>query len=727
MKPRLLLLFSFATPAWGGDHVRVILDTSQSMRTNDPPRLAALSAALLYDLANPNISTGDSFEVLAFDPSLPLGFWKSGPPPVHTGPRLPARHGGRAAFIEALRKTPYDARNTYYYPVLKMAIDDLKTTPGGTADRRAVVLVTDGMPEDPDIPLIQKDLVSQLGPSNIRLYILALGPEAAGKSHLLHEILGGPSVGDLFVDPTGENLLSHMIEIFSRSFGYTAEQPQQLTGALPLNLDGNQRPARVAVVSYWRNSKAPLINLSPPTGHGINNPEGIHTAEGTGASFAVRWVLSPGPGTFALAADSPGAMVAVLRPARLLVDIRAQPGSTIEYTIAKVPFPVRVLVRPPGGAKGDPGLVDLSFQTHGPKTSDGFTWDGNREGPPSAGVVTTDGRYFDIFPAFRPEAVESHEYTGWLTVELRRREALVGTEAARVLVYPYLRLSPAPSVVNAAINGEVRALQHRETACATFAFQLDGALPHPDRPSYSVRAAIDASMSGDPRLNRAHMTLDGTVLDYFGAPGPNPGAWYSGRTVDREALLGDHKVCFQAGRPKEADPAKPVEIPIQLKLAEAPYDTLPVALPVTLKAFLSPTGFLEQNAIWMSLALLLLATGLLAFVFRGRPDLPPGLEFAAARDGSSDRMSAVPLTPVSQALHFLGLNRNHRVAAESGSVTLGWVKPESRDLYRFRAAPGVTLLGDAQETAKQTGLLSVHRTYVARAAGASYQFRLQHR
>ena len=727
MKLRLLLLLYLASLAWAGDHVRVILDTSQTMRTNDPTRLAALSAALLFDLANPNISTGDSFEVLAFDPTWPLGLWKSGAPPVHVAPRLPARHGGRAAFIDALKKTSYDAKNTYYYPVLKLAIDDLQTTPGGAVDRRVIVLITDGLPEDPDPSLIRKDLVSRLAPANIRLYILALGPVASSKSQLLHEILGGPSIGDLFVDPTGEDLIAHMVEIFSRSFGYTAEPPRQVAATVPLNLEGGQRPARVAVVSYWRNPKSPQLNLVPPPGLGINNPEGIHAAEENRAAFAVRWILSPGAGLFSLAPDSPGATVAVLRPARLTLELSPPPGGSLQHTMAQVPFPVRVLVRPPGGATGDPGLVDLSFQTHGPRTGSGYSWDGNPEGPPSGGVVTPEGRLFDIVPVFRADPVESHEYAGWLTVEMRRREALLGSESARVLVYPYLRLSPTPGVLNASIKGEVRAIQQRETACATFSFLLDGALPHADRPSYSVRVAIDASMLGDPRLNRARFTLDGIAVDYFGSPGANPGEWYTGRTLDHDALLGNHEVCVQAGLPKEADPAKPVEIAIQLKLAESPYDTLPAALPLTLKVSLTSTSFLERNLIWISLLTLLLITGLLAFVFRGRPRLPAGLEVAAARFGGRDAMPAHPLTPSSAALSLLGWCDDHRVTAENGSVLLGWASPVTGDLYHFRTAPGVTLVADSQEAGGADRPLSIRRTYTTKSSGVDYQFRLQYR
>jgi von Willebrand factor type A domain len=723
---KLLLLLWSAMLARAGDHVRVIFDTSKSMRSNDAPRLAALSTALLYDLANLNISRGDSFEVLPFDSTWPFKLWTSGPPPVHTKPQLLAQHGGRLAFLEELRKTGYDAQNTYYFPPLKVAIDDLKKTPGGTSDRRVVVLITDGVPEDPDKHLIT-DLVSQAVSFNIRLYILALGPEAAAHSQELHEILGGPDKGALFVDPTGENLLGHMIEIFSRSFGFTAEKPKLLTSTLPLDLEGSQKPASVAVVSYWRNPKAPSLNLSPPVGHGLNNPEGLHTAEETRGSYAVRWIVTPGPGMFSLAADSPGASVAVLRPSRLSVEIRPQPGKSIQYTMAKVELPARVLVRPPGGAKGDPGPVDLSFQTHGPKTASGYMWDGKPEGPTSTGTVTPDGRHFDVLPIFPPDPVESHEYTGWLTTEVRRGEAVIGTEAARVLVYPFLRLSPSPPDVNAAIGGEVRALQHRETACATFAYQLDGALPHPDRPSYSLRATIDPAMSGDPHLNRARFTLDGVVLAFFGVPGPNPGEWYTGKTLSREVLLGPHQLCVQAGRPKDADPAKPVEIPIQLELTESPYDLLPVVLPVKLIAYFSPASFLEQNAVWISLALLLLALALLALAFRGKPDIPSGLEFASSREGSADRMSAFALAPRWPALHFLGLNRDHPVTAEHGTVTLGWVKPVTLELYRFSPTPGVTLLGDTKESTKQNGLLSVRRIYLAKASGANYQFRIQHR
>ncbi len=258
------LLAWFALTLHGTDHVRVILDNSRSMIKNDAPRLAVLSTALLFDLAKPNMSLGDTFQVVTFDPSWPQRKWTVGPPPSQDGPRLIAKHDDRQGFLSSLRAFHYDSWNTYYYPVLKLAIEDLKAVKGGPSDRRIIVLVTDGLPEDPDPLIIARDLLSQLEPNHIRLYVLAFGKDVRDQNETkLREVLKSPGV-EILIDQTGSELLRSMVTIFSKSFGYAADNPVIASGPLALDLESNRTPPRVAVVNYWRNPKAPGINLKPP-------------------------------------------------------------------------------------------------------------------------------------------------------------------------------------------------------------------------------------------------------------------------------------------------------------------------------------------------------------------------------------------------------------------------------------------------------------------------------
>jgi hypothetical protein len=724
------VLLLLVTTGWAGDHVRVILDNSRSMRTNDAPHLATLSVALLYDLANPDASAGDSFAVFTFDSTWPKEFWKAGPPPVQTGPRLEA-HGNREAFIDQVKKVgDYDAWNTYYYPVLKLAIDDLKKTSGGAADRRIIVMITDGLPEDPDRngELIRKELIPELETSNIRLYILAFGPEASKNSGLLHEILGGPKIGDLFVDSTGSNLLSHMIEIFSRSFGYTAEHPSGNPGPVPLDLEGGQHPSRVAVISYRLHPKAPRLKLQAPPGGSVNNPEGVHAVEVSGSSFSLGWFLNPGAGIYTAAPDAPSAEFAVLRPARLRLEIKPQnPDQQIRSTMARIPFPLRVLVRPASGARGDPGAFDFSYKISGPLTGSNHEWEGNPEGGTS--VPGPDGRTVDIAPVFPADQQQGRDYyEGWVSVELRRREAIIGRERHRVLVYPFFHLTATPGVVNGAVNGQIRSLAPYESACADFQFKLDGTLPHPGSANYTVRAALDPAAARDPRLSRARFMLDDKALEIQGVPSRHPGEWYNGLPLQEQELLGNHRVCMQAGRSPGAEPGRPLEVPIQFSLIEAPYDNPSVIDGVMLTVSLKSAGFFKENECWIALAGTLLVLGFIAWYGRKGPRLPSNLQLAVgAQLAEGSHLSPSELVPISPLLHFLGINRQYRIHAENGLVPLGRIAPAEEEIYEFIPARGVHLSRPDGEKPSPEGFIAVRQRYLARCERGVYEFLLKYR
>ena len=165
------------------DHLRVVLDLSKSMRTNDPGQMAILATLLLYDLAQPNPTLGDSFKVIPFHARWE---WDNPgkPPPTSNGPMITAEYGRRTQFVNELKKLAYNADWTHFYPGLLAAIRDLKTTPGGKADTRTIVLVTDGVPDDrsgtqaKEAALIQQTLLPEMEQYNIRLYVLAFSSEA---------------------------------------------------------------------------------------------------------------------------------------------------------------------------------------------------------------------------------------------------------------------------------------------------------------------------------------------------------------------------------------------------------------------------------------------------------------------------------------------------------------------------------------------------------------------
>ncbi|MCG8460906.1 MAG: VWA domain-containing protein [Holophagales bacterium] len=472
----LLGLFSLtgpAAPGHAGEHVRVVLDVSKSMRKTDPGGLAKLSTVLLYDLANPDLSLDDSFEVLPFHPSRK---WTSprDPPPREIGRRLRPSDAGRSAFATAIRGLGYDADWTYFYPGLRSAIEDLEGTPLDS-DVRVVVIVTDGLPEAPtraeEAGRIRAELQPRMVSSRIWLYVLAFGSEASANRDFFERLVrtdAGETLGEVFVDATGDGLLGHMLELFSHAFGYTQDPPRPVALRVPVDLEGGTTPASAVAVVYTPDPAPPSLRLTAPAAapRPPTSPDGVETASDAGASYALEWVLSPHPGEHELRTDARVGTVAVLRPTRLRLEVRPPAGAQALRTMAATPLPLEILVSPPGGAQGDPGEVQLAFRPHGPRTGSDpetgaslYAWDG-REGAPPSGPSkrVAEGRVYAIEAVFEREPPpEEPFYAGYLEVEARRGAALVGAlagiEAHRVEVFPRVRIVPSPGLGDAVARG----------------------------------------------------------------------------------------------------------------------------------------------------------------------------------------------------------------------------------------------------------------------------------
>lgn len=741
-----LVLCLGASSAAADEHVRVILDISGSMKKNDKPRLAPLSTLLLYDLAQPNLTLGDSFEVLPFHPTQK---WSnpSAPPPTGVGERIVPRAGGRDAFARALETISYDGQWTYFYPGLRASIDDLESTPGGTRDVRVVVLVTDGLPEKPtreaEKQRIREELLPRLEDTGIRFYVLAFGPAAQKNRSFFDELVRGVrgSVGDVFIDPDGRGLLTSMAEIFSRSFGYTLEPPRSLPGISRLDLSGSVTPERVAVAVFSPGQRAePSLELTPPSGGQVNQPGGVVHGSSKGAGYSLTWVLSPDDGAYDVDTDAPTGTVAVLRPTRLSLEARPTPPENrpIQRAMAETPFPISILVRPAAGAQGDVPNLEIAARTLGERTSEGYAWTGDWIGPPAGpGSTQTvpEGRLYHLQVEFPADSQDGRElYRGFLEVEARRHEAVIaeltGPTAHPVEVYPRLRLRPIPNRDDALPGpGEAPALDRSQTGCATFTLAVDaGDLPHPQNPTYPLRAVLDASVPVDGPLREATFSLNSLPLEVDGRPGPQPGVWYKGRSLSREELLEEHEVCIHVGRPTTGDPGQPLELPLRLKIQEAPYDAFDVVDPFTLQATILPPAFLERWRSVIAFALGLL--GLLATLWylRDRPTLPDDMRVAVGVPGDS----AAPGHALDEPSHLsriLGLVSARPISAPGGRL-LGHVVPVDEDLYRFRPTRGARLTPTrAEERAAGTrhGVpVLVHRSYEVEAGDETYTVRLEY-
>jgi hypothetical protein len=432
------------------NHVRVVLDISKSLSSTrhpekgwptDPKRLAILSTILLYDLAQPNPSLGDSFEVIPFDQN-----WNwSNEPPESKRPAIKIKPGEqRKKFISILNQLKYNGEKTYYYPSLLRAIEDLKNTPNPKQDIRTLVLVTDGLPEKEirgqEAQLIRKNLIPLLEKHQIHLYILAFGKEAYKNQAFFNNLIissdGINHLGEFLIDKDGDKLLLHMIKIFSSNFGFTFQKPQTLPKVSKLNLEGNIVPSRVAVIVYTNYSKKiPLLRLTPPRLGRLNAPDGIKSASEKGGSYSLQWVLSPNRGKYKFRTNINKGSVAILRPSNVELQVLPAPPDTnqTEWALAGKKQHFKVLVKSATGAKGDPGEVKLSYTPFGENIPDPLGQ--TLAPPPEASIVTQDGRIYDIMVQFPKHPQNSKkDYVGYLKLEAHRGLAKVGANQHRILI-----------------------------------------------------------------------------------------------------------------------------------------------------------------------------------------------------------------------------------------------------------------------------------------------------
>lgn len=752
-----ILLSSISTFARTNTHVRVVLDLSKSLSLNrpnkgwptDPGRLLILSALLLHDLVHPNSSKGDSFEVIPFD-----RHWKC-PPGTPNAP-LPSRSrrrsiksvfDNREKFVKQIQNLKYNARCTYFYPGINRAIKELKNE-GGDYDSRVIILLTDGVPEthvyEEESRRIKDELIPKMKDKNIRLYVLAFGDQALKNKDFFEPI---NEVGGFEVVRNSEELLDGMVEIFTRSFAYTAEKVQPAAAA-KLNLERNLNPSRVAAVVLSDDpTKPPTINLTKPINGALINPRGMQSAKVKGMSYSLRWVLAPSQGDYKFNTDLIAGSVLVLRPTRLELELHPSPPETkqILKTMAEpAKFPLKVLVKPPFGIKGDPGVVNISFRAVGKRIRNGnnlkcakrYRWCDKWNGIQSQGKIKLEGREYEIegLQFITNPDNASKPYIGYLEVIARRGAAevasLINTSAHPVEVYPYLSISPLPS--DNLIN---QVLAKREGYCTKFALTLDaGNLPHPNRPEYAIRAILapDAKLLNQ-ELNKASFTLDGFPLEFESKPRNPLGDWNKGRLLKKDELFGEHELCVTVGDPKNGSRPEMFKVPLKFTLMESPYNDLPVIKDFTLKMRIEPPIYVP---LWISSLLSFLAIFLWWWYFlRNRPTLAPDLGYALG--SKANELKTMPLGEGSLIARLLGLTVEKPITTENEEQILAWVRPikNPETLYQLRLEKDVSieLVSTSQSFPSERHIaaqgmknIEIQRTYIFHSNIQDYYFRMEY-
>jgi len=759
----VVLLALLSTSAARADrHIRVILDTSKSMSgtKTDPPndrgRLATLSTLLLYDLAEPAEKPDESFKVIPFRKD-----WRG---KSDWGAPLPVIvPKGRAAFAQELYSLPYDGQMTYFYPGLREAMKDLERSPRGPSTVRLIVLITDGLPEDAtseeESRLIATNIVPELQKEGIRLYVLAVGRVASDNRSFFEGMVraGAPdALGEVLTDPSGQALLGHMITIFSHNFGYAEDGPQELSTAWPVSVAGDPEREETALVLFNLGKSPPAFESSrfkSPPGFDPTYrtfPDGNELLQGSevGASYSLRWLLyraSPPPGSSYSIAAQPGVKAAVLRPARVEINLQPAPGrKRVDQAMAEAEFPALAEVKNAGGAGGLPPPLGLSYTPNGvwqpkpDKKSCQFSWCLNSIGAPPD-PPRLDARTYRVLTRFEPVPEGQPYYEGNIEILAKRGDVLIGDRlrerAHKVIVFPFVHVKAMLREGDAVVDGEtVRALERRERGCAKFKFELDprSRLPHPDSPRYPLRAVV-RGVTLDGPLKEAQATLDGLPLTFENSPPAVPTEWDKGRSLSRDDLLREHSACVRIGRPEGLRATADLTIPVSFILLESPYDDFDVVEAFTLKVRVTPPSLIEKWGPWLVLILGPLALLAALWYLRRRPELPPDLGVAVAAAESGTPQAARPLAEGSILRRLLGLRAEHPILTERGDAILGWIVAVDDELYHFRPERGVQLFGATPASILEFrpneghATLHVHHDYRAVSPHGSFVFRVEYR
>ena len=704
----------------------MVLDLSKSLRKNDPGRLAVLATQLLYDLVDPNPRLPirpDSFEVYPFDGDWPEWSDPAAPPPASTRAPIVAQAQtpeARRAFAQTLAKLPYDGPWTYFYPGLRRALESLGSTPGRQEDIRAIVLVTDGLPEDRTRERERELLAGlrrELAESGIRLYVLAFGDLASRNRDFFEDLVQEPdgrSLGRVFVDPDGRGLLPAMLEIFSVGFGYTAIPPRPASAIRGLDLDGGETPTKVAVVALAKGPQPPSLVLRPQP----NAPGGVVQASQPGASYALQWVLGPRVGDYGFATDNPAATVALLRPVRPLLQIR--PGRIppdremrqAERVMAGARFSLRALIGSPAGTSGRQPDLDLSFRTLGPRTGPcSFRWSGDKTPPArDSAMRTPEGTTHELWLQLEEDPQDpDRPYGAFVELEAKSGDRTVAAldceRAHELIVFPRIALVPEPREAPMAPT-PLAPLDRGK--CVDFALTTD----RPDRLAalgpepYGVKAALTVSEPGSPdpadtELYGARFYLDNRPLELAGHPLNPPSPWSQGLSLAAGELLGPHRLCLDLGRPRIAETREDLGLELRLKLVHPAYEDFETVAPFRVRmTILAPTAVPVD---WRALAPLVGVLILLPLGLRwAEPPraLPPDLGYALwpADSAPAPRMARTPplqpLPPPGLLARLLGRSPPRPIPDPLSQEALAWIGPRGPGLMALAPGAGVRLYAE---------------------------------
>ena len=756
-------------------HIRVILDLSKSMRNgppngegNDPGGMAILSTLLLYDLARPDIGMRDSFKVIPFHEHWQWHYPQQATPHSEKDHVISAEPGidSRKNFFKELKNLEYNAKCTHFYPGIKAASLDLQNT-GKSGDTRTIVLITDGLPDNPcegtvATQDIEQDLIeSQLVPemiknkdNPIKLYVLAFGPNVKAE---FFKKMTHTTGGNVFTSGNGETLLKGLMDLFAESVDYEVVGPSNLPlpqNNLELTLSQGMSEPTAVVVFNIKDAlppQIPHVNLDKPINQnsainfdgqyneiapsiknlGNSGRNGI-----PGGAYHIDWILNPSAGFYKLDVLPASGQVAVVRPLSARFEIIGT-GSQTKPTdvIAKMPLPLGIQANNLQGG-GLSATLTIQYKLSAPAI--GLTPDHPQAPiPPSA-----SNKLFTLPTQFEENPLNPAEtYPGYIEAWAYKdgRELAKLDPAYSVTVHPYLAIKPVPTLHNAGTALE----QGQEYCTEPFKFEITGHLPKLNNRSqkYILSAYLDYQQAGHiaNEFLGAEFKLDGSSIQFNAPASPyspaysagstiKPGEWFKGRPLSQDDLLKAHTFCVKIGKPKSANTAQVFELPLRFTLQHPPYDNPDTIKPLLLKLSLAEIEPISAPSIEQVFAAL---SGLLALAWflRGRADLPTDLGVALAVGDHAAVLTFQHLPSQSIFRRCLGLAEEKPIIPVNGEPPLAWLCANDKDLYRLRLAKNVSIsefLGQPLISNSRYIQVSVHTDYLFIRQRQQYRMRLEY-
>lgn len=354
--------------SFAADHIRVVLDTSISMKgyTNskgetikgeDPGKLSILSVKLLTDLLYPIVqnSEGDTYEVHTFEEKYD-NWPTSGLPPPSSGYKkisLNNKASSWTDFQSDLNSIVRNSKVTFFYPSIKAAFESLPSLKAkDDNDSLTIILITDGESDskyskyggssakyEEEKKALQK-LAGRMDERAVRLYILAFGN---AKDDIFFNAMttsdSGNSIGRFIKVNDTKNLIAAMSDIFSERFGYelipdsssippydTINNPKILK-----KLKGEGEQKFVGVLSTINTPDIPSFKLEKSAGaksvniyndyHSGNKIIGEDLSKNIGGGYYLKWLDNP-EGDYKFVPQSPVPQdVLIFRPLSVEVGV----------------------------------------------------------------------------------------------------------------------------------------------------------------------------------------------------------------------------------------------------------------------------------------------------------------------------------------------------------------------------------------------------------------------